>query len=284
MTIDEQPVVPAAAAAALTRLFTAADRLGIDAAPLQARVVEVVPALIGGAWVSLDSDDRLAIRCTQTEAGPGVPIDRPAYARRFELEQGPDGQVGELVTALGRRAFNEDRQVLLDAGIPSEVVLQIGLLLELLVVDGRCDGLARKRDDLGETWLASIAFDPVEMGEAALELREHTKSNLLKLASALGVHEAQLAILAEMHWFAHHGFSVSFQFGADGVLPILYVEYANIPWESAAKLAQKLRPVPPQPARLGTLAGAFDATEAASVQLGYIPKGVARVRVSVAAP
>lgn len=284
MTKDEHPVAPAAAAAALTRLFTAADRLGIDGAPLQDRAVEVVPALIGGAWASLDTDNRIAIRCTQTEDGPGIPINRPAYARRFELEQGPTGHVGELVTAQGRRAFNDDRQVLLDAGIPSEVVLQIGLLLELLVVDGRCDALARKRDDLGETWLASIAFDPVEMGEAALELREHTKSNLLKLASALGVHEAQLHVLGEMHWFAHHGFSVSFQFGSDGVLPILYIEYANIPWEAAAKLAHTLRPVPPQPARLGTFAGAFDAPEAASVQLGYVPKGVARVRVSVAVP
>src|SRR5689334_22976519 len=102
MTKDEHPVVHAAAAAALTRLFTAADRLGIDGAPLQHRAVEVVPALIGGAWASLDSDNRIAIRCTQTEDGPGTPINRPAYARRFELEQGPTGQVGELVTAQGR--------------------------------------------------------------------------------------------------------------------------------------------------------------------------------------
>ncbi|MDX2087539.1 MAG: hypothetical protein SFX73_06805 [Kofleriaceae bacterium] len=284
MTIDEHPVAEVGAAAALARLFIAADRLGIDGAPLQDRAVEVVPALIHGAWASLDSDNRLAIQCRQTSMGPGTPIDRPAYARRFELEQGPDGRVGEIVTALGRRAFSDDRETLLQAGVPSEVVLQIGPMLELLVLDGRCDGLARKRDDLGETWFASVAFDAMELGQAALEHREQTKSKLLELASALGVHSAQRALLAEMHWFAHHGFSVSFQFGHDGVLPILYVEYANIPWEPVAKLAHRLRPVPPQPPRLGTFAGAFDASEASSVQIGYIPNGVARVRVSVAAP
>ncbi|HVK89636.1 MAG TPA: hypothetical protein VM513_36185 [Kofleriaceae bacterium] len=271
---------PILATAALTRLWLAADRLGIDAAPLQQRVGEVVPAIAAGAWVSLDSDDRLAICCTQTAAGPGVPIPRTAYARRFELELDREGQVAEVVTALGRRAYTDDQRVLAEAGIPSEVIGQLGELVDVMG-DGSCDGLARRRATTGETWFGIVAYDAISPGPEADDVRDLTGARLVSLANAIAVHPAQVAILAQLHAHAHRGFSVTFELGARGLVPVLRVAYTKVPWPDVVRVAERLRPVPAQAPRLGTFAGAFAAPHASTLELAYVPNGVARVRVWV---
>lgn len=285
--MGEHPNDGVLAASALTRLWVAAERLGIDPAPLQRRAPEVVPALAAGGWASLDSDDRLALRCTQTDTGPGEPIARPAYARRYELEL-DHGHVAEIVAAHGRRAYTEDREVLLGAGIADEVTRQVGDVLDLLG-DGSCDGLARRRapanDTTGaagtvETWGAWVAYDPAT-GPDAEEIRDLTRQRLVRLATAIKVHPAQVKILEQLHQLSHHGFSAGFELDARALHPVLIVEYQRVPWDAVVQVAERLRPVPAQAPRLGALAGAFDAQRAASLQLAYIPNDVARVRVSV---
>lgn len=280
--MGEHPNDGVLAASALARLWVAAERLGIDPAPLQRRAPEVVSALAAGGWASLDTDDRLALRCTQTDAGPGAPISRPAYARRFELEL-DHGRVAEIVAAHGRRAYTEDREVLLAAGIADEVTRQVGDVIDLLG-DGSCDGLARRSvpGDAGsaETWRAWVAYDPAT-GPDADEIRELTRQRLVRLATAIKIHAAQIRILEQLHQLSHHGFSAGFELDARALHPVLIVEYQRVPWDAVVQVAERLRPVPAQAPRLGVLAGAFDATRAASLELVYIPGEVARLRVTV---
>lgn len=260
----------------LTRLAVACEGLGIDPAPLQARLPELGTAPGRYARVSLDSD-RIAVRC------PGGVFARPGDDPLLEFETIPgEATIAELVLVHGRRAFAEDLPLLVAGGVAPGVVSELATRLGTLG-DGRCDALGR-RTELGTLhWIASIAYERADVGASpTLELATMA-ARLAQIGGALGIadHERRLIEQAHVVLAADQGFTLTITCAPERVLPELEIEYREVPWSRVVGLSDAFAPGSRSGPRLGVFAGAFDAARASTFAITLRTGRPARLRTSI---
>lgn len=264
----ETPDISRGTTEVLTRLAVAAERLGIDPAPLQSRLPDLGTAPGRYARVSVDTADRLAIR---------VPDGAPKLARPGDamLELGTDAV--EVAFAFARRPFTSDLPLLRDVSAETRDALaeRVGSL-----GGGRCDALARRSDGV---WLAGVAHELSDVRDSPVRELVAVTNLLLTITSALGVPAPQRDLLQKAHVVLAGGKGYTLWLACDHqhVLPQLTIEYRDVEWKHVVGLTDSLRPGTSSGPRLGILAGAFEAASAAAFAITYRSDDVADVCIAV---
>jgi len=248
----------------LTRLKVMTGRLGIDAPFLTSRAPELVPSLDRYARVWLDADfRRIALRTL----APAPVLARPGISY-VELESIPSfPESVETALVVGSHPLEGDLRALADGGVDRSVVDDLAGKLQML--GSQASELLGRRTIPGDQhWLLGVGVGADSVGEVS------------RLTDAFGVSPFQLAMLGQVHpELAAHGCLVTVAC-TTGAIRELAFEYRDVAWPRVIWLTDRLRSIT-SAAPYGAFAGAFNADNAARVEITLRPEQKAGVRVAV---
>jgi len=246
-----------------------------------------------------DRFDRMAVTAQIARSGDGVDrllglvrAHQPEQAERLaalagaetgevnlELETVPGDVDGLTVTvhALGRRRLDDDLARLAGFGVPAASVGELRELAMTLGGDDRLIGLGDRAGSDGTRWSLQVAHHNRDAAERAA-----TRGRLDAAAAALAATDAQRHLVEALHDVFAGGRDSYALLRVDrgGVARELGVMWSGVAWEHVVRMMIGFHPGTDAAARLGELAGAFDADVASAVELVLGPTEPPRMRVA----
>ena len=197
-------------------------------------------------------------------------------ARHVELEIEADGsQLVRTVRASGRRSLAADCELLAGFGVGT---LALDSLRDCAAHFGIADGISERWRRGGPEWLLHFARD-----NRNDEARATTRAQILTVARKLAATPPQCNLIDGLHdMLAKDRDSfATLEISPDQTSLQLAVRWQQLRWETVVRMAIGFQPKLDAGSKLGELSGAFDAEQAAALELVLGPQEPPVMRVSV---